>query len=101
MKANKPGVKVFMVVLTAVFLAVFLIGVQNISTCRAGEGTGLIPEKWWPSKWGPDDERGANNLITPDVIMSALKIPKTGQSLQAYQTLYAITCRFRGDAPIA
>ncbi len=79
MKAKKPGVMIFMVVLTAVFLAVFLIGMQNISICRAGEGKGLIPEKWWPSKYGPDDERGANNLITPEVIMAALKIPKTGQ----------------------
>ena len=87
MKANKPGVRVFMVVLTAVFLAVFLIGVQNISTCRAGEGTGLIPEKWWPSKYGPDDERGANNLITPDVIMAALDT-KDRASVQAYETLY-------------
>jgi kynurenine formamidase len=93
MKANKPGGKVFMVFLTSVFLAVFLIGVQNISTCRAGEGEGLIPEKWWPSKYGPDDERGANNLITPSVIMSALKIPKTGQ-------VYKLTKPYTNHMPL-
>jgi len=93
MKESKRGVKVFWGVLAAVFLAVFLIGVQNISTCRAGEGEGLIPEKWWPSKWGPDDERGANNLITSEVIMSALKIPKTGQ-------VYKLTKPYTNHMPL-
>ena len=93
MKANKPGVKVFMVVLTAMFLAVFLIGIRNVSICRAGEGTGLIPEQWWPSKWGADDERGANNLITPSVIMSALKIAKTGQ-------IYRLTKPYTNHMPL-
>jgi kynurenine formamidase len=93
MKANKPGVKVFMVVLTAVFLAVFLIGIRNVSICRAGEGTGLIPEKWWPSKWGADDERGANNLITPEVVMSALKYAKTGQ-------IYRLTKPYTNHMPL-
>jgi hypothetical protein len=36
-------------------------------------------KKWWPSKWGAGDEKGAFNLITPKNIMRALKIPKTGK----------------------
>jgi kynurenine formamidase len=93
MKATKGGVKVLMVVLATVFLAVLLIGMHKTSTCQAGEGTGLIPEKWWPSKWGPDDERGANNYITPSVVMSALKIPKTGQ-------IYRLTLPYTNHMPL-
>jgi kynurenine formamidase len=87
------GIKVLMIVLSAVFLAVVFIGMHNAATCRAGEGEGLIPEKWWPSKYGPDDERGANNLITESVIMSALKIPKTGQ-------VYKLTKPYTNHMPL-
>ena len=37
------------------------------------------PEKWWPSKWGPEDEKGSFNTITPEKIMSALQMVKTGK----------------------
>ncbi len=37
------------------------------------------PEKWWPSKWGPDDEKGSFNTITPQKIMSSLKLVKNGK----------------------
>jgi kynurenine formamidase len=30
-------------------------------------------------RWGTDDERGALNLLTPDVVKEALKAPKTGK----------------------
>jgi hypothetical protein len=77
MKA-KTGVGILVVVFAAMFLAAFLVGTDT-RTSSAGEAAGLLPEKWWPSKYGADDERGANNLITPGVVMGALKIPKTGQ----------------------
>jgi kynurenine formamidase len=35
--------------------------------------------KWWPSKWGAGDEKGAYNLITPKNVMRALKVAKTGK----------------------
>lgn len=35
--------------------------------------------KWWPSKWGAGDERGAFNLITPANVMRAVKVVKTGK----------------------
>ena len=38
------------------------------------------PDKWWPSKWGPEDERGSFNTITPDKIVSSLKVVKTGRT---------------------
>ncbi|MGA2734356.1 MAG: cyclase family protein [Syntrophobacteraceae bacterium] len=76
---KRPGIKACMIVFAAVFLAAVSFGVYHASTCRAGAAEGFLPEKWWPSKYGPEDNRGANNLITPDVIMTALKIPKTGK----------------------
>lgn len=36
-----------------------------------------IRSNW--GRWGPDDERGAVNLLTPEHVLSALTAPKTGQ----------------------
>lgn len=76
---KRPGIKAFMIVLAAVFLAAVSVGVYHASTCCAGVAEGFLPEKWWPSKYGPEDNRGANNLITPEVVLPALNIPKTGK----------------------
>jgi kynurenine formamidase len=61
-------------------LAIFLVGafVFGIFTSSA-LGEVFWPEKWWPSKWGPDDEKGSFNTITPQKIMSSLKIVKSGK----------------------
>ena len=37
------------------------------------------PDQWWPSKWGPDDEKGSFNTLTPAKVKSAMKIVKTGK----------------------
>ncbi len=37
-------------------------------------------EGWFPSKWGPDDEIGAANLITPQRVMEAAKLVTTGKT---------------------
>src|SRR5690606_29135182 len=34
---------------------------------------------WWPSVHGPDDQAGASNYVTPQKILAALQIPRTGQ----------------------
>ena len=34
---------------------------------------------WFPSKWGPDDEKGAANLMTPQRIMDATRLVKAGR----------------------
>ncbi|MGD0486477.1 MAG: cyclase family protein [Syntrophorhabdales bacterium] len=91
MKA-KTGVGILVVVFAAMFLAAFLVGTDT-RTSSAGEAAGLLPEKWWPSKYGADDERGANNLITPGVVMGALKIPKTGQ-------IYKLTKPYTNHMPL-
>ncbi len=34
---------------------------------------------WWPSRWGPDDEAGASNLITPGKVKKSAKLIKKGK----------------------
>lgn len=35
-------------------------------------------DQWWPSQWGPDDEAGASNWITPGKVKKAAKLIKKG-----------------------
>src|SRR5687767_4924084 len=39
-------------------------------------------KEWWPSPWGPTDERGAANRITPGKVLEATKLIKTGKIYQ-------------------
>jgi kynurenine formamidase len=34
---------------------------------------------WWPSRWGPDDEAGASNWMTPEKVLEAIKLIKAGK----------------------
>ena len=36
-------------------------------------------KNWWPSPWGPTDEAGASNRITPAKVLEATKLIKTGK----------------------
>ena len=42
-----------------------------------------------PSEWGPDDERGSANLMTPDSIVDALRLVKTGEVFELGEVLSA------------
>jgi hypothetical protein len=44
---------------------------------------------WWPSPWGPDDERGANNRITPAKVLEAAALIKRGRIYPLSQVLEA------------
>ena len=35
--------------------------------------------QWWPSRWGPDDEAGASNWMTPEKVLEAVKLITTGK----------------------
>lgn len=39
----------------------------------------LVAEDWYPSKWGKDDTLGSVNEITPESILAASKLIKTGK----------------------
>ncbi|MVA22133.1 cyclase family protein [Agrobacterium vitis] len=49
-------------------------GARNKSTRR----TSMVD--WAPSKYGPDDEIGAANLLTPEITLAAVQLVKTGRS---------------------
>jgi kynurenine formamidase len=38
-----------------------------------------VGPRWWPSPWGPDDQRGAANRLTPQKVLEANRLIRTGQ----------------------
>ncbi|MGH1349910.1 MAG: cyclase family protein [Methyloligellaceae bacterium] len=46
----------------------------------AGVASIASADDWTKSKWGPKDEIGAANLITPESVMAASKLVKTGKT---------------------
>jgi kynurenine formamidase len=59
-------------------VAICLVAAFVLAMTAPASAERYWPEKWWPSKWGPDDERGSFNTITPNKVLSALKIPTKG-----------------------
>ena len=55
-------------------VAVMAMGISWIASAQTPTG----PE-WWPSEWGPDDERGAANLITPAKVLEAISLIEEGR----------------------
>ena len=55
---------------------------------------------WWPSKYGPDDQAGALNEITPDKMLEAVRLVRQGR---AYDLAHAKLCGATGAwvAPLA
>jgi kynurenine formamidase len=49
----------------------------------------LSSEKWWPSKWGPTDEMGASNHITPAKVLDTVKGIKDGKVYKLGRTYEA------------
>ena len=41
-----------------------------------------IGPKWWPSEWGPEDQRGPINRITPRKVLQAAGLVKEGKIYQ-------------------
>lgn len=42
--------------------------------------------EWWPSEWGPDDERGAANLVTPAKVLEAASLIREGRIYELGRT---------------
>jgi len=48
---------------------------------RAQESTETpIGKPWWPSQWGPDDQRGAANRLTPEKVLEAKELIREGKT---------------------
>jgi kynurenine formamidase len=59
-----------------IFLALYLLS-ANAHPGQQPETP--IGEKWWPSPWGADDQRGAANRITSAKILEATKLIRAGK----------------------
>jgi kynurenine formamidase len=66
------------VVACTVFAAVAVV---NLSLSGDAPET-PIGAKWWPSEWGPNDQRGAANRITPARVKDAAALIKEGKIYQ-------------------
>jgi kynurenine formamidase len=53
---------------------------------------------WWPAPHGPKDQAGNSNYVTPEKILKALRIPKTGQTYELGH-IYERTMPQYGDRP--
>jgi kynurenine formamidase len=51
------------------------------------DGTGARSPQWWPSRYGAEDERGAQNELGGDVAMRALRLPREGRAVPLAQPL--------------
>lgn len=65
------------VTLTAAAAALTAAGLAAL----AGGGAADTPigRPWWPSEWGADDQRGSANRLTPEKVLEANRLIRTGQ----------------------
>lgn len=63
--------------LISYFLFVFI----NIFSFQLNAQESAV-KQWWPSEWGPDDQRGAMNRLGPANVLSAIKLIKEGKIYQ-------------------
>lgn len=49
--------------------------------------------EWWPSQWGPDDQRGAANRITPAKVLEAVSLIEEGR-------IYELGRIYEADMPL-
>jgi kynurenine formamidase len=66
-------------VLLLVVAAAYLLGPGQAAD--DGDETPIGP-KWWPSRWGADDQRGAANLLTPQKVLQAKSLITAGKIYQ-------------------
>ncbi len=52
-----------------------------------------LPDKWWPSEWGQDDQRGALNRLTPAKVLEAVALIRKG-------AVYDMTRIYEEDMPL-
>jgi kynurenine formamidase len=55
-----------------------MLAQTQVAQAQATGDTPIGP-KWWPSRWGPQDEAGGSNWITPAKVLEAAKLIKTGK----------------------
>jgi hypothetical protein len=87
MKKNKMFI--FVTLVAALFLAFYA------TSSAAGIVVGVdSPDSWWPSPWGADDEVGAGNLLTPQVVKKASNLVTQGR-------VYELGREYGPDMPLS
>jgi kynurenine formamidase len=66
--------------------------VTQAQPALAGNGTG----HWWPSKYGPDDQAGALNEITPRKVLEAVRLVRGGRVYDLAHVLHQDIPAFPG-----
>ena len=56
-------------------------GIGFVGTAQAQGAAATTPAgaPWWPSRWGADDQAGASNWITPEKVLDAVRLIRTGK----------------------
>jgi hypothetical protein len=54
----------------------------SLSMACVGAVDAQDAQSWCKSKWGPDDEKGAANHLSPQLALDAAKLVKTGKVYQ-------------------
>lgn len=54
-------------------------GISHLMAKATAASANVVGDNWYPSKYGANDEIGAANLITPEVVMNAIKVVKEGK----------------------
>jgi kynurenine formamidase len=67
---------------TAGIAAGGLVAQHHAAHAQPAPSVNPFGKDWWPSPWGPTDERGAANRMTPDKVLEAVKLVKTGKVYQ-------------------
>ena len=53
---------------------------------------------WWPHPvWGAEDQAGASNWITPERVLEAVRLVKTGKVYRAWKRQMPAVFRFRSE----
>ena len=69
-------------------LALTACSVAFLTCITLSNGQTPVGPKWWPSEWGPDDQRGAANRLTPQKVLEAAKLIHSGK-------VYRLCCENR------
>jgi kynurenine formamidase len=77
---------------TAGMAAGGMLAQAQVAQAQAAGDTPIGP-KWWPSRWGPQDEAGGSNWITPAKVLEAAKLIKTGK-------IYEIGRVYQAEMPL-
>lgn len=54
-------------------------GKFSLAPVASAQAQESMHQPWWPSKWGPEDEAGATNHITPEKVLDAARLIQDGR----------------------